>query len=263
MRIDAARVTPRRVSTGRTSLSGSESGFSPGGISATGGRTSSQLKKKRISSAPITNSGSEMSDQRGDRDHVVGRPGRPPRRQRPQQERQRHHEHDHDRREDQGVRQLAADLAPDGDLGALRVAGGRVPEVAGEEAAQPVEVPLDRRPVEAHLLLELGELLGLGGPAEHGARRVARENLGSPEDEHRDDEQRGQAGEDPADDETRERVAPPDLRRRSHAEVGVGLSRSGRTECEGRSGPALTPRGGGQTPRAGQDGPYDSSQTSR
>jgi hypothetical protein len=55
MRADAAVVTPRRVRTGRTSFEGSASGLSPGGISEMGGRTSSQAKKTRISSDPMTN----------------------------------------------------------------------------------------------------------------------------------------------------------------------------------------------------------------
>ena len=61
MRMPAASDARRRVATGSTSFVGWLSGSSPGGMSATGGRTSSHTKKTPMRSDPITNSGSAIA----------------------------------------------------------------------------------------------------------------------------------------------------------------------------------------------------------
>ena len=187
------------------SFVGSASALVPGGMSATGGSRSSQEKKNRISSEPRTNSGREMTASEVTEIGLVGSAAGPERRPHAEQERERDHDDRRDRGERERVRELALDLVPDRDLPTLRVAGRRAAEIAREQPAEPVEVALDGRLVEAHQRPQLRQVLGRRVAAQDGARRIAQQ-LRPGEDEDRDGDQRQERGADPLDDEPGERM---------------------------------------------------------
>ena len=119
---------------------------------------------------------------------------------------ERDHDQSGDEREHERVGDLPGDLVPDRTRAPFGESGCGVPEVTGDEAAEPVEVALSGRAVEAHLRAELGELLRRRGPAEDGAGSVARQHLGAEEDEHGYGEQRRETCEDTHDDEAQQGV---------------------------------------------------------
>ena len=165
------------------------------------------VKKTMISSEPRTNSGSEtMVREASEIPWSTARPTRTAASD-PEQEGQRDHQRGHDRREDERVGDLLVDLPPDRQLAAGCEARRRVAEVAGDEAAEPLRVALRRGPVEPHQLAHLLDLRRRRLLAEDGARRVAGEELGSGEDEDRDDEQRDEPGENAAHHEAHQRMA--------------------------------------------------------
>ena len=176
IRMPAASDASSSVATGSTSFVGSLSGLSPGGMSATGGSTSSHTKKTPISSEPITNSGSAIAA--SDPIEIAWSTG-PPRvdgRERAQAQRERDHEERRHERQDQRVLDRVRDQVPDRRvLLPLREADRRVAEVAVDEAAEPGRVLREERPVEVQLLVELvhGLAAWRRGPARRSRRRRA------------------------------------------------------------------------------------------
>ena len=175
MRTEAASVAPSRVSTGRTIRRRFSSGLWPGSSSATGGSASSQEKNTRISSEPITNSGSEMTA--SEVVEIATSAGRPAwRAAMIPSSRDRgimrsavmpaSHERRHEAR---------ADLVPDRQLGAGRVARRRV--CRGRHGANPLSQSAYRttvglsRPIVFRSLRHLRRCRGL---SEDGAGGVAR-----------------------------------------------------------------------------------------
>ena len=130
----------------------------------------------------------------------------------------RDHQERRDRREDEGVDDLRTDLVPDRRLAPRRIAGRRVPEIAGQNAAEPVEIALVGRAVEPHRSPHLLELLRRRRLAEDGAGRVPWKHLRADEDEDRDDEERRNARREAAQHEAEQRTAPPGGRGRRTSE---------------------------------------------
>jgi hypothetical protein len=94
----------------------------------------------------------------------------------------------------------------------IREPGRGVPEIACDEASEPVEVALGGRAVEPHAGAQLGELLRSRIPAEHGTGSIAGQDLRSREDEDRDDDEGQDAGGDAANDEAQDRMRSPPAR---------------------------------------------------
>ena len=86
--------------------------------------------------------------------------------------------------------------------------GDRGPEVAGDEAAQPVQVLHDQRAVGAELLVELVDRGLIGEGAEDAPADVAGEHLGGEEDEHAQQQQRDQPVQRAPENEPSDGVAP-------------------------------------------------------
>ena len=197
MRIEAASVAPSSVSTGSTSRLGCEQrARRPAGSSDTGGRHVEPGEEEQDQQRADHELGQRDDRERGDEIGVVGRPAGPDaRRPRRGASASGHHHDRGDHRQHERVRDLARDLVPDRPLAALRVPGRRVAEVAGEEAAEPVEVALRRGPVEPHL--RRGSSSSCSGVAVRPSTALAA-SPGSTsvpsEDEHRDDEQRASTG---------------------------------------------------------------------
>ncbi|SIH89954.1 Uncharacterised protein [Mycobacteroides abscessus subsp. abscessus] len=116
---------------------------------------------------------------------------------------QRHRDDRGQGHEDEGVADALAEELRDRSAG-----GGRGAEVADEETAEPFEVALPRRQVEAELLVEGGDALRGGLLAEDGAGGVSGQQECRAEDDERDGEE-DEGGEDqPADDHFGEHVTP-------------------------------------------------------
>src|SRR5262249_12067776 len=86
--------------------------------------------------------------------------------------------------------------------------GQRLPEVALDEALQPIDVLRDHRPVQAELLTQRRQRLRRGVLAEERAGGVPGQRLGGREDDDRDEEERDDAERDPAEDEPPDAVWP-------------------------------------------------------
>src|SRR2546430_627318 len=91
--------------------------------------------------------------------------------------RNRDHEQGYDRGQDERVRELILDLAPDGSLRSGGKSGCGIPKIASQDAAEPFAVALHGRLVEPHELAHLRDLIRRRRPAEDGARRVTWEDF--------------------------------------------------------------------------------------
>jgi hypothetical protein len=80
------------------------------------------------------------------------------------------------------------------------LAADRIPEVAAQDAADPVQIPDRQRLVQVHPLAQIGDDLRILFFAGEDHRRVARQQLLQPEDEHRHEDQRRQDRRDSPDE---------------------------------------------------------------
>ena len=238
MRTEAASVAPSRVSTGKTMqtqvLERALAGFEqrdrrqrvePGKEHEDQQRADHELRQRD-------------DRERGSRDSDVGRPADVARRHDPEQQGQGNHEERGDAREPQRRHEARADLIPDRQLGAGRVARRRISEVAMGESAQPVAVLHDDGPVEAHRLPQLRHLRRCRGLSEDCAGGVARQHLSSGEDEHRHDEQRPERRSHAAHEKARDRMIPPGgTRRRNRAGLRQAPHASPRPRTRRRGSP--------------------------
>lgn len=79
IRMDCPAITPTRVRTGRTRISGWRSGLVPAGTSDTGGNSPSETARTAMRNVPVTNSGSDWTTTAAeDRTRSADRPARTP-----------------------------------------------------------------------------------------------------------------------------------------------------------------------------------------